>query len=172
MKTSEKENIHSELREQIITRAIAPGTKLLLTSLSRKWNISRTPIREALRQLESEDLVIYQRSKGFVVSTITIEDIIEIYTIRVSLESLAGKLATPIISKNSQKLKHLEQLCTEMGTLCEKRDIETYGLKNKDFHLSIWNSSENAWLIKILENLNSQVSRFILKVFEVPSRIS
>jgi DNA-binding GntR family transcriptional regulator len=57
--------------------------------------------------LESEDLVIYQPYKGFVVNPITIADIDQLYTIRISLEGLAGRLATPIISQDPKKLKVL-----------------------------------------------------------------
>jgi len=164
------DRIQSELRQEIITRSIPPGTKLSEKMLTKKWKVSRTPIREVLRRLESEGLVTSYPYKGFAVNTITIEDVDKLYIIKISLEGLAGRLATPTISGDFKKLKILEKLCIEMEALLRKRDIETYVTKNKEFHYYIWNSCGNKWLIKYLENLSSQVNLFIVKALHVPHR--
>lgn len=172
MKTHPTVNsIYKELRQKIVDRSISPGTKLSENFLSKEWNVSRTPIREVLRRLESEGLVTSYPYKGAVVNTITIEDIEQLYTIRISLEGLAGRLATPVISGDPQKLKALEKLCRDMETLFRKGDIEAYVTKNNEFHSLIWHVCGNKWLIKILENLSSQVNRFIVKALRVPHRI-
>lgn len=165
------ERIYSELRQQIVNRSIPPGSKLSESLLSRKWNVSRTPIREVLRRLESEGLVTSHRYKGVMVNLITLEDVEQLYPIRIYLEGLAGKLATPIISGAQEKLRALEKLCREMEVLSKKKDIEGYIAKNNEFHYYIWHSCGNRWLIKILENLTSQVNRFIVKALHVPHRI-
>ena len=69
------ERLHSELRQQIVSRSIPPGAKLSESLLCRRWNISRTPLREVLRQLESEGLVTSHRHKGFMINPITLEDL-------------------------------------------------------------------------------------------------
>lgn len=171
MKTHPTVNsIYKELRQKIVDRSISPGTKLSENFLSKEWNVSRTPIREVLRRLESEGLVTSYPYKGAVVNTITIEDIDQLYTIRISLEGLAGRLATPVISGDPQKLKALEKLCRDMETLFRKGDIEAYVTKNNEFHSLIWHVCGNKWLIKILENLDSQVNRFIVNALHVPHR--
>jgi DNA-binding GntR family transcriptional regulator len=171
MKTHPTVNsIYKELRQKIVDRSIPPGTKLSENLLSKEWNVSRTPIREVLRRLESEGLVTSYPYRGAVVNTITIEDIDQLYTIRVSLEGLAGRLAAPVISGDLQKLKALEKLCREMEALFRKGDIEAYVTKNNEFHSLIWHSCGNRWLIKILENLDSQVNRFIVNALHVPHR--
>jgi DNA-binding GntR family transcriptional regulator len=124
-----------------------------------------------LRRLESEGLVTSQRYKGVMVNLITLEDVEQLYPIRIYLEGLAGKLATPIISGAPEKLRALEKLCREMEVLSKKKDIEGYIAKNNEFHYYIWHSCGNRWLIKILENLTSQVNRFIVKALHVPHRI-
>lgn len=164
-------SIYSELRQQIIDRFIPPGTKLSEIMLSKKWNVSRTPIREVLRKLESEGLATYFRHKGVIVNSISIEDVEQLYTIKIYLEGLAGRLATSIISKDSEKLRNLEKLCKEMETFSKKGDIEAYITKNNEFHFYIWNACGNKWLIKILENLSSQINRFIIKSLHVPHRM-
>jgi len=163
--------IYKELREKIVDRSLPPGTKLSETLLSKKWNVSRTPVREVLRRLESEGLVTSYPYRGAVVNTITIEDIDQLYTIRISLEGLAGRLATPVISGDPQKLKALEKLCREMETVFRRGNIDAYVTKNNEFHSLIWHACGNKWLIKILENLDSQVNRFIVNALHVPHRV-
>lgn len=163
--------IYSELRQQIVNRSIPPGTKLSENRLSKRWNVSRTPIREVLRRLESEGLVTSFRYKGFIVNSISIEDVDQIYTIKTSLEGLAGRLSTSIISKDPGKMRTMQRLCREMEILAKKMDVEVYSRKNIEFHVSIWHWCGNPWLIKILDNLSSQLNRFIVNALHVPHRM-
>jgi DNA-binding GntR family transcriptional regulator len=171
LKKHSMKHICADLRRQIIDRSIPPGTKLLDAEIGRKYNVSRTPIREVFRQLESEELITYFPYKGFIVNTITIEDVDQIYTIRMSLEGLAGQFATPVISQDPNRLKEMEILCKEMERLFKKGDMGGYIKKNREFHSFLWNSSGNKWLIKILENLSSQLNRFILNATQIPNRV-
>ena len=165
------DRIHTELRQQIVGRLIPPGTKLSENVLSKKWNVSRTPIREVLRGLESEGLVTSSRFKGFIVNSISIEDIDHIYTIKISLEGLAGRLATPIISEAPEKMRTIKRLCKEMENFSKKMDVEGYSKKNIEFHVSIWHWCGNPWLTRILDNLSSQLNRFIVNALHVPHRM-
>jgi len=159
------------IRMEIISRNFAPGMKLSEQILCNRWNVSRTPIREALRHLESEGFISSSKHKGFVVTSISMHDVEQIYTIMMSLDSLAGRLATPALVNEPEKLQSLGALCREMRELCEKRDIEGYMKKNLEFHSIIFRSSENDWIINILENLHSHTNRFILNALYIPRRI-
>lgn len=163
--------IYSELRQQIIQRSIPPGTKLSENQLSKRWKVSRTPIREVLRRLESEGLATSVHYKGFVVNSISIEDVDQIYIIKTSLEGLAGRLATPIISKDPEKIKTLQMLCKEMEGLSKKKNVKGYSRENIKFHIAIWHWCGNPWLIRILDNLSSQLNRFIVNALHVPNRM-
>ena len=165
------DNIYSELRQEIVNRLIPPGAKLSESLLSKRWHVSRTPIREVLRRLEAEGLVTSSRYKGFVVNSISIEDIDQIYTIKMSLEGLAGRLATPIISKDPAKMRGLETLCREMERFSKRADVGGYSRKNFEFHLAVWHWCGNPWLIRILDNLSSQLNRFIVTALHVPNRM-
>ncbi len=165
------QRIHSELRQQIVDRTIPPGTKLTESSLSRMWNVSRTPIREVLRQLESEGFISFSPYRGFIVNAITIEDVDDLYTIKIYLDGLAGRLATPAVSGNPKRLEFLEKLCKEMERLSVNVDIENYVKENSQFHSFLRGYCGNEWLIKILENLNSQINRFIVNVVNIPHRM-
>ena len=160
-----------EIHKQIVNRTFPPGAKLSESTLCRRWGVSRTPLREVLRQLEAEGLVTSQRNKGFTVNPITLEDLIELYPIKIYLEGLAGKLSTPHISIDPEKLRALERLCTEMENLCKKGDVDAFIRKNNEFHSSIVLSCGNKWLIKMLESLNSQVYRFVVKALRLPQRM-
>jgi DNA-binding GntR family transcriptional regulator len=165
------ERIYSGLRQEIVNRHIPPGTKLSETHLSQKWKVSRTPIREVLRRLESEGLVASTPFKGFIVNSISIEDVDQIYTIKISLEGLAGRLATPIVSKDPKKLRTIQNLFREMEIASKRGDVKTYSEKNLQFHISIWDWCGNPWLTKILNNLSSQLNRFIVTALHLPHRM-
>ena len=161
----------TSIRMEIVSRNFPPGMKLSEQILCSRWKVSRTPIREALRHLESEGFISSSRHKGFVVTSISMHDVEQIYTILIALDSLAGRLATPALADDSQKLKKLKTLCSEMQGLCEKRDIEGYMKRNLEFHSIIFRASENGWMINILENLHSHTNRFILNALYIPRRI-
>jgi DNA-binding GntR family transcriptional regulator len=165
------QRIYSELRQQIIDRSIPPGTKLTESSLCKKWNVSRTPLREVLRQLESEGLIISYPYRGFEVNTITIEDVDHLYTIKIHLEGLAGRLAAAPLSADSSRLKALEKLCKEMEVLSKHGDVNGYVKKNSEFHFFICQCCGNSWLNKILENLDAQINRFIVRALHIPHRM-
>ena len=161
----------ASIRMEIVSRNFPPGMKLSEQLLCNRWNVSRTPIREALRHLESEGFISSSKHKGFVVTSISMHDVEQIYTILMNLDSLAGRLATPTLVNEPEKLASLGTLCTEMQSLCGQRDIEGYMKKNLEFHSTIFRSSENGWMINILENLHSHTNRFILNALYIPRRI-
>ena len=161
----------ASIRGEIVSRNFPPGMKLSEQILCDRWKVSRTPIREALRHLESEGFISSSKHRGFVVTSLSMHDVEQIYMILMNLDSLAGRLATPALVNEPGKLENLRTLCHEMKELCEKRDIEGYTKKNLEFHSIIFRSSENNWMIKILENLHSHTNRFILNALYIPRRI-
>jgi DNA-binding GntR family transcriptional regulator len=124
-----------------------------------------------LRHLESEGFISSIKHKGFVVTSISMHDVEQIYTILTNLDGLAGRLATSALVNEPEKLASLRTLCSEMRAVCETRDIEEYMKKNLEFHSIIFRSSENSWMISILENLHSHTNRFILNALYIPRRI-
>ena len=85
---SMREKVYDTLKQMIIDGVIKPGERIIETEYSNKFQISRTPIREAIRMLELEGLVESQTTGGVIVKTLTREEISEIYKIRIALESL------------------------------------------------------------------------------------
>ncbi|MDA8123633.1 MAG: GntR family transcriptional regulator [Deltaproteobacteria bacterium] len=159
------------IRGEIVSRDFPPGMKLSEPMLCKRWNVSRTPIREALRHLESEGFINSNRNKGFVVTSISLRDVEEAYTIMINLDSLAGRLATPLIVNDPEKIEELRRLCEDMRALAKKKDVDNYIRANGEFHSLIFRASENVWLIRILENIHAHTNRFILKTLYIPRRI-
>jgi DNA-binding GntR family transcriptional regulator len=94
---STPEVLAARLREAIADGSLAPGQALHQEDLSARFGVSRSPLREALRQLEGEGLVDYQPNRGAIVATLTRSEIRQIYEIRRILESSAIRLAMPHI---------------------------------------------------------------------------
>jgi DNA-binding GntR family transcriptional regulator len=170
-KTHRVDETYEEIRSRIVKRFFPPGTRLSGLSLSRTLKTSRTPIREALRRLQSEGFVVFFPGRGFVVNSLSLDDVNQIYTIRIPLEGLAGRLATRALSADRKKMAFLESSHREMERLCRKGAAGAYADRNKEFHAAIFRACGNTWLINILENLSLQMSRFIVNAAHLPGRM-
>lgn len=165
------EGIRASICHDIVNRVMPPGSRLLESSLCKKWNVSRTPVREALRLLESEGFVALTKNKGFVVTNITFEDMEHLYAIMMELDGLAGSLATPHIAKDPQILAYMECLHREMAACRDQMDIKGFIERNVKFHSCIFNACGNPWLVNALKNLHLHTNRFIVKALYIPQRI-
>ncbi|PSN18053.1 GntR family transcriptional regulator [filamentous cyanobacterium CCP5] len=148
------EQVYSALRRGILNGELAAGSRLIETQLTKWLNVSRTPIREALRQLQKEGLVTTDTS-GLQVTTLSATDAIELYDCRLVLEKLAVSAACERASQ--QQLKALEQYVIQAeakdpqnfdgSTLLELLDIDY------QFHHLIAESSGNRRLVSLLDQL-------------------
>ncbi|RDY26012.1 GntR family transcriptional regulator [Romboutsia weinsteinii] len=146
------------LRRTLIEGKVPVGERFVEKEYSQRLNISRTPVREALKQLESEDLVEYIPRVGVVVKRICKEDVIEIYKIRLSLEVLVVNTAMECITqeeidKISNLLDYTEKVNNE-GNLEEV--IQLFG----EFNSIIYKSSKMKRLPAMISNLNNYLQRF------------
>ncbi len=144
------------LRASILAGELAPGGRLVETQLAEQLNISRTPIREALRQLQQEELIEVDASGSLCVATFTATDAIELYDCRIALEqlSIAGacKNITPL------QLEELKQ-CVETAKVLKSSQTasqtDSAALLQLDcrFHRLIAEGSGNRWLVSLLDRL-------------------
>ena len=119
--------VFKEIEKAILDGIFSPGDNLIEQKLSNELGVSRTPVREALRQLELEGLVETIPNKGAVVIGVTQKDIDDIYTIRMHIEGLAaGWAATNITDEELQELKEIG-----IGILFEKENINTLDAKGE-----------------------------------------
>lgn len=149
------DQIYDHLFKAIISGELKPGEKLVENGLCREFGISRAPIRESFRILESEGLIVIQPRKGTYVKALTREDIEEAFAVRESLESLAAKLAVPHIRE--KEMNSLANLIKEMDAAIKKRDSESFRRANVSFHEVFIRASRNKILLNILEMLGKGI---------------
>ena len=86
-------SVTEDLREQLLAGAFAPDSRMQEVALAERMQVSRTPIREALRALEQDGLLIYQPNKGYVVRRFELSDILKVFRVRAVLEGLGARIA-------------------------------------------------------------------------------
>jgi DNA-binding GntR family transcriptional regulator len=124
------------LRNLILSGELVPGQRLLQEELAEKLGISRTPIREALQQLANEGLVNISSYKGASVARFSASDMIEIYSVRIALESYAASLATQRVT--DEDMERLETLMKEMGKAFQNKDFEHLLEAHHKLHANIY----------------------------------
>jgi DNA-binding GntR family transcriptional regulator len=141
--------------------------------IADQLGVSRTPVREAIRKLELEGLVVMVPRKGAYVSDISYKDIIDTLEVREALETFAVKLA---IEKNTVKdIKRLEGLNKDFQKAYEEKDIEKMVEYDTEIHNEILVLSDNSKLINFMDGLNEIMQRFRLIFFNEtynPERIA
>lgn len=163
-------NITRTLRDAIVCGDIAPGSKLSEPKLSKEYNISRGPLREAIRRLESMKLVKYVPHGGARVITLDLPQVIEIYHIREALEGKAAALAAKnITDEGIENLKRLLKIAEEHMAATGGAYIQADA--DIDFHYRVIQASNNQMLIHTLcEELYYLVRMYRYKSSLQPSR--
>ena len=150
--------VFNTLRRAILKGELEPGERLMEIALANKLGVSRTPIREAIRKLELEGLVVMIPRKGAEVARITEKDLRDVLEVRTSLEKLAIELACDRITEDD--IHDLKLACKNFEESFGKDDLTTIAEKDVAFHDIIFRSTKNARLIQILNNLREQMYRY------------
>lgn len=133
-----RENVAKVIREKILNKELKPGMRIIEQNLSDELEVSRGPIREALRQLEQEGVVEYTRNVGCSVKEITIKDLYEIYLLRSTYEILAVKLCggqfeQEDIERMEKVLEHMKELKNyEEVVMCDN-ELHSIFVEKGDF---------------------------------------
>jgi len=159
-------NAYEEIYEAIISGDIRPGDRLRETTLAEQIGLSRTPIREAIRKLESDGIVVHEPRVGAIVKTLSQQEIVELYEMRIVVESTAARMAARHIS--DAELRALEDINAEMGNATGGG--ETARL-NRDFHRCILNAAKNRYLVQSFEVLAHNFVLLGATTIETPERI-
>jgi len=150
------ERIYERIREMILRAEIAPGEKLLPARLAEAFHVSVTPMREAFRLLEQENLVDIVPRKGAIVSPImSKKQVEELYTVRLALEQLAVRLV--VAHSTDSMWDALSQAAEEYGKAMKADDFEPALMWDMRFHSVIVHSSGNELLEQIFEKLSNQI---------------
>jgi DNA-binding GntR family transcriptional regulator len=156
--------IANALRAAIVDGSLAPGTPLRQDAIARHFSVSAIPVREALRQLESEGWVKAEINKGATVAPLSADEAREIYVIRAALESLAIGLAIPAHTPAS--LRHAAALCKAASA---ETDPSLYVARNEAFHLSLYVPAARPQLFEMIGMLHGRGERYLRLKFGLPT---
>ena len=137
--------------------------------LAEELGVSRTPIREAIRELEADGYVVMIPRRGAYVADISLKDIAQVFEIRSALEELAAGLAAERITED--ELEELERLLLEIRDSIDRQDMEGIIEADVQFHQILYEASRNTRLIEIINNLRDQVLRFRSVSLHYPGRL-
>jgi len=156
------------VKKQIMERTFKPGQHLTDSQIANELNMSRTPVRDGLRRLEHESLLISQSGKGWKVYSLTLEDIQEIFEIKVELEGMIARRAALCDNKKAQgKLRGTLQ---RMKDAFEKNDSEAWRKADMELHDVIFDMSANERATRIIKDLNDQWYRVRIGLITIEGR--
>jgi DNA-binding GntR family transcriptional regulator len=161
--------IKEKIENKIINNELSAGTKLEEVELAKQFNVSRTPIREALRNLEATQLVTIIPKKGAFVSEISVQRLMEIFIVVAELESLCARLAARRISEKESNLLLKALKSCEKAYLND--NIDEYFHENLDFHKIIYEASNNDFLITQMAQLKTRLLPFRKIQLKVKNRM-
>ncbi|GAA0837790.1 MAG: GntR family transcriptional regulator [Cupriavidus sp.] len=147
--------IRDQLRYEILKGTLPSGAQLRQDALAERFNASRIPVREALRQLETEGLVTYQRNRGAVVSGMDVTQICELLDIRVALECHAARLGVPnMVQQDFQQMQEILDAYSKSESLVEWAEY------NRRFHLALCAPANNKRLRRLIEEFCLNTDRY------------
>lgn len=162
-RTFMKDEVYNLLRKRIVTGELEPGTKLRDLDLSEQLGISRTPIREALLNLENDGLVLTKANRWTLVSPINLKEAESIYSIVWTLECLAMEQA--FLNISSKEVDELERLNESFNKTIKTEEIFSILEADNAFHNKIIQLSNNLELPKLLSSLKVRVQRIEIHYF-------
>lgn len=175
-----RESLHEQtyqaLRVSILSGELSPGERLVETQLAKQLEVSRTPIRESLRQLQREGLLELDSSGGLRVISVSVADAVHLYDCRIALEAAAVREACLHLSDRTLESLHQSIAQSERAVQRETSTLNTYEMLNLDyqFHRQIAVSTGNPWLTDLLDQvfdkmmlLRVQTTRHNPRVLEI-----
>jgi DNA-binding GntR family transcriptional regulator len=157
--------VTAEIRRAILTGALPPGEPFSIRELTRQLGVSHIPIREALRRLEGQGLIIMRQAQSASVASLTTEDMESIYNLRLAIEPQLAAKSVPLYSAGQ-----LEQLAGWLE-LSRDPDPEIAWKGHHDFHEGLVTPAASAWDLRVLDLLWTAAERYTHLVFD-PTPIS
>lgn len=159
-----REIVYEQLKIQILTGKIAPGTRMMEVELAEDLGVSRTPVREAIRKLEKEALVVIEPRRGAYVSDVSVKEMVDTLVVREDLEALAASLTAKRITK--EELEGLEKKVTDYSEAIASGDMEQIIRADESFHHKIVALSGNKALIQLFSSVQELSLRFRYLYYE------
>jgi DNA-binding GntR family transcriptional regulator len=145
------DTVYAALRRGILDGELSPSHRLRTDVIANELAVSRTPVREALRKLEAEGLVVASRHGGLMVRQLTEQDLTEIFYLREALEGMAARLAAENATR--EEIDELNALFEDMEASAARGDIVGLRELTGEFHMLVGRASHNARLVQSLQGL-------------------
>ena len=153
-----REIVYEQLKRQILTGRITPGTRMMEVELADEMGVSRTPVREAIRKLEKEGLVTIEPRRGAYASDISVKDMVDTREVREDLEGLAAALAAERMTE--EQIDELVKITEGYSEAILNSDTEKIIHYDEKFHKHIVSCSGNKTLIQLSEIVQELALRF------------
>lgn len=164
-----REKILETMREAIIKGTLKPGEKVAEPELAERFGISRTPIREAFRQLESEGYLTVIPRKGAVVTGLSERDVEEFYAIKSILEGYAARMAAEKLTE--KEIQRLETINERLEKLAEEGDVKTFFRVHSEFHELFIRAAGNEKLAELIDQVGRRFNRLRMASLSLPGRM-
>jgi DNA-binding GntR family transcriptional regulator len=161
--------IRDSLEEEILKGEFIPGSKLDEGSLSKKFSVSRTPIREALRQLSASGLIELIPNRGAFLVQLSTNRLVEMFEVLAELEGMCGRLAARRIT-DAQRKELMESLESCRKSEKDQQEVDAYYHSNDEFHSIIHRATQNQFLIDTVENIERRLRPYRRVQLHVPQR--
>ncbi|PZQ83648.1 MAG: GntR family transcriptional regulator [Ancylobacter novellus] len=164
------EELRLQLADEITRGKLPPGTTLDETALATRFGVSRTPVREAIRELAASGLVDSRPHRGAVVARPSVERLQNMFDVMAELEALCAGLAA--LQMTPPERRRLEELHATMGELMRLGDFAAYRDANEQFHASIYAGSHNDYLVEMTVGTRRRLSPFRRAQFRALGRLA
>ena len=150
--------VFNTLRKAILKGELKPGERLMEIALAERLGVSRTPVREAMRKLELEGLVVMIPRRGAQVANITEKDLNDVLEVRIALENLSIENACARMTE--EQLAELWKAAKDFEATMAEGNLVKLAEADVAFHEVIYKSSDNRRLNQVLNNLREQIYRY------------
>lgn len=164
-----REKILENIRDAILKGELKPGERVSEPDIAERYGISRTPIREAFRQLESEGYLTVIPRKGAVVAKHSEKDIEEFYSIKSVLEGYAAQLAAEKMT--TKDIDKLESINTRLEKLSKGKDVKTFFRAHNEFHEYFIRAAGNQKLMELIQQLLKKFEYLRIASLSLPGRM-
>ena len=150
------EIILTYIRDAISSGELEEGEPIRQDEVARVFNVSKIPVREALKRLEAEGLVEFHRNRGAIVTSLSEPEIVQIFEVRATLEAKALKLSVPNMTDAS-----LERITAACDAFENQHDVYPAAKLNWEFHLALYEDAGRPFWITMIRLVNDRIERYL-----------
>lgn len=164
------DRISEQLAREIMTGALEPGMRLDESELAQRFGVSRTPVREALRELDAMGLAEKRSHRGVIVTSLSVARLQDMFQVMAEIEAVCARLAARNMTPAQRS--ELEAMHKSSAGLVRDGATEEYAAHNKAFHSAIYQGTDNWFMEETTNWIRRRVSPFRRAQFDLPARLS